>query len=218
MPGVPPAVEHVVLSALAKDPSYRFRSVGEFAQALYAASNLIQPLVANSPLLPQAQTPAQLASPVTRVNSDSASDPLATNSESLLAAAKQLPINAAPASARSYSTRGTPVPTPLKQNTRRNASYAAGSILLLALLVGAVFLGTRIDRWTSTSHVPTPALISMGISLSLLAETITISGRYPWESKCSNGRKRGVGKALQENHPTADISRTFPPIAVLPRG
>lgn len=44
VPGLSPAVNAVVLHALAKDPTQRFETVGAFAHALYNASALTQPL------------------------------------------------------------------------------------------------------------------------------------------------------------------------------
>lgn len=54
---IPPAVEQVILRALAKDPKQRYGTIGDFAQALEQASQPIQPTVevparlAGSPLL-----------------------------------------------------------------------------------------------------------------------------------------------------------------------
>jgi serine/threonine protein kinase len=44
-PGIPPAVEQVILRALAKDPKQRYSTIGGFAHALEQASQPIQPSV-----------------------------------------------------------------------------------------------------------------------------------------------------------------------------
>ncbi len=47
-PAVPPEVEHVILTALAKEPQHRFASVQAFANAFQQASNLVNPIVSAS--------------------------------------------------------------------------------------------------------------------------------------------------------------------------
>jgi serine/threonine protein kinase len=54
VPGLPPAVEQVILTALAKDPAQRFRSVRAFAAALEQASSTAAPLLSPQALPPQA--------------------------------------------------------------------------------------------------------------------------------------------------------------------
>lgn len=60
VPELPPAVEQVILSALAKDPAQRFRSVRDFAAALEQASTSATP----SPFL---QIPVPQAAPLTPI-------------------------------------------------------------------------------------------------------------------------------------------------------
>ena len=50
VPKLPPAVEQVILKALAKKPQQRFATITEFAEALERASQTVQPAAAVSPL------------------------------------------------------------------------------------------------------------------------------------------------------------------------
>jgi serine/threonine protein kinase len=75
IPGILPAVEEVILKALAKDPQKRFRTVTEFALALEQASQTAQAITVVSPIeqnqvpLPTSDMPAILTEPVQNLHS-----------------------------------------------------------------------------------------------------------------------------------------------------
>src|SRR5205085_11765976 len=75
-PSVPPAIEHVVLRALAKDPEERFESVQVFAAALEQASFSDESSARAYPPLQTAVSPSNSSPPT--VLSDQSDDAFST--------------------------------------------------------------------------------------------------------------------------------------------
>ena len=142
IPTIPPAVEQVVMTALAKDPKQRFGSVLAFATALEQASQDFsdiailrsQPPVSHSPMVVLSQ-PQQLIEPITppRQVADSPTELVTPESQSSLPTKSDLPLKASSISSDRMFSRKQP-----KQTISR---FRVPLLVGLALIVIAGSIG-----------------------------------------------------------------------------
>ncbi len=160
VPTISPAVDEVVLRALAKDPHQRFLSVSAFATAFEEASRLQKPdIVKSSPsILPSSSSlsptivatppsqsreiPSPLSQPTQLATPPSHSQSVASSLQpTQLATPPSPPLEARPLAPGTYSTAVRAIPQPKKGP---NVGLLIGTaILLIALISGSFYVFTR---------------------------------------------------------------------------
>ncbi|HEY0755491.1 MAG TPA: PQQ-binding-like beta-propeller repeat protein [Ktedonobacteraceae bacterium] len=141
VPNLPPAVEQVVLKALAKDPATRFPSIQEFENALRKATTSLAPTRKSIPgappptLLPTqaALSEAQEEPALPRVQAEPALPPVA------LASFSVFPQNTLPITSPQAETQ-PPSRPPRKRRTWRSALLVSVILLLISSILYGVFV------------------------------------------------------------------------------
>ncbi len=150
VPGLPPAVEQVLFTALAKQPQHRYASVADFAQAL---GQLAQPpglsTVPDSPAVRRPPQPAPLPYPANSPAQEEQVQPDQNRNQSAAAEAIELAgetsahravEDAARRAGNEQEVKKTGVPTWKWQ------AAAAGIIVIVVLIIAALFWRNSSDR------------------------------------------------------------------------
>jgi WD40 repeat protein/serine/threonine protein kinase len=181
VPGIAPAIEEVVLCALAKDQTRRFRSVQEFAQALEQAAGAEQATVlpsetsvaGGSALRTPGAVPAGTFPAATLGGSAASGEPLSTHVQvSLLVPVNEtpLPVPSTPSVDPFAQTLYAPPAAPEKHMARPTAPEAArgrlsrravlGGLVGLAGAAGGIGWLLRAQRSETTGTVVAPTSTS----------------------------------------------------------
>jgi eukaryotic-like serine/threonine-protein kinase len=169
VPAIPPAVEEVVLRALAKDPQERFPCVQAFATAFEQASETAEALQATVPL------PSSTALVVTKTPPTPASPPAGTDAPSL-----------SPAFSPAMPLPAAPLPLRPRHYLSSSRTRLLTGMMLLVIVTSGVLSWPLLARWLVPAALP--SLAAEGAYPTQLGDT-AMFGLNPQHTRFNAGER-----------------------------
>ena len=193
-PGLPAALNEIILMAIAKDPARRFQTADAFRNALSTvpravpASQAVTQSVLGTPILDTIRPPAAIAASPAPDASRQVPAPVRAPKPATVAAANATPVV---------------VPLPPQQTGHRGLYMALGALIVLA---GLVVAGIYVPRSSKTQAKTSPPVPMVPVPQN--TETGSPGGAQPSESPPSAGSGTGMAGLDSTQPPTPPAATT----------